>query len=375
MVEYSKVNCKLTNVQLNKLKKAVKSNEGATLRLGIRNFNKDERPHELLLTIRQNTKLRNALNNNSATDIKLSKAQIKKIIQSGGFLGKLLSKLAGPLMKVALPLVKNVLAPLGLTAAMSATVGSIQKKIHGSGDKLIIEQEDRNDIMKIVKALENSGILLKGVSKAIKSETKEQKGGFLSMLLGTLGASLLGKLLTGGKGIMRSEDGIVRAGSGSVASRAKSDRSKKNPKFTVTFSSLNKYSEYYANEPRFNGVYSRNNLPNKIKKGAYVINLDEYENTGTHWVSLFVKANKVICFDSFGIEHIPKEINKFIGNNNIESNIFRIQAYNSILCGYFYIEFINYMLKGKTLLDYTNLFSPNDFKKNDQVIKRIFKNE
>ena len=161
MVEYSEINCKLTNIQLNKLKKAVKSNEGATLRLGITNFNKDEHPHELLLTTRQNAKLRNALNNNSATDIKLGKEQIKKIIQSGGFLGKLLSKLAGPLMKVALPLAKNVLAPLGLTNAMSAVDGSIQKKIHGSGVKLIIEQKDMNDIMKIIKALENSGILLK----------------------------------------------------------------------------------------------------------------------------------------------------------------------------------------------------------------------
>ena len=99
MAEYSKVDCKLTNVQLNKLKKAVKSNEGATLRLGIRNFNKDECPHELLLTTRQNTKLKNAFNNNSATDIKISKTQIKKKIQSGGFLGKLLSKLAGLLMR------------------------------------------------------------------------------------------------------------------------------------------------------------------------------------------------------------------------------------------------------------------------------------
>ena len=116
-------------------------------------------------------------------------------------------------------------------------------------------------------------------------------------------------------------------------------------------------------------------MPNKIKKGAYVINLDEYENAGTHWVFLFVKANKVIYFDSFGIEHILKEINKFIGNNKSKSNIFRIQAYDSIMCRYFCIEFINYMLKGKTLLDYTNLFSPNDFKRNDQVIKRIFKNE
>ena len=133
-------------------------------------------------------------------------------------------------------------------------------------------------------------------------------------------------------------------------------------------------SEYYKNEPRFNGVYSRNNLPNKIKKGACAINLDEYENTGPHWVSLFVKPKYTVYFDGFGIEHIPKEINKFI-NNDIESNIFRIQAYDSIMCRYFCIEFINYMLKGKTLLDYTNLFSPNDFKKNDQIIKLIFKNE
>ena len=231
MVEYSTINCKLKNVQLNKLKKAVKSNEGATLRLSIKNFNKDELPHELLLTAEQNTKLRNPINNNLATDTKLSKAQIKKLIQSGGFLGKLLSKLAGPLMKVAMPLAKNVLAPLGLTAAMSTIHGSIQKKMHGSGIKLIIEQEDMNDIMKIIEALENSGILLKGVSKTIENETKEQRGGFLSMLLGTLGASLLGNLLIGRKGIMCGGDQILRAGS----------RSKKKPKFAITFSSINKY--------------------------------------------------------------------------------------------------------------------------------------
>ena len=98
-------------------------------------------------------------------------------------------------------------------------------------------------------------------------------------------------------------------------------------------------------------MYSRNNLPNKIKKGAYVINLDEYKNTGTHWVSLFVKPKYTVYFDSFGVEHIPKEINKFI-RNDIKINIFRIQAYDSIMCGYFCIEFINYMLKRKKLLDY-----------------------
>ena len=150
-----------------------------------------------------------------ATDIKLSKAQIKKMIQSGGFLGKSLSKLAGPLMHVAMPWAKNVLALLGLTAAMSAIDGSIQKKFHGPGTtKLIIENEDVNDIMKIIEALENSGILLKGGSKTIENETKEQRGGFLSMLLGTLGASLLGNLLTGGKGIVRA--GEVRAGEGAT---------------------------------------------------------------------------------------------------------------------------------------------------------------
>ena len=116
-------------------------------------------------------------------------------------------------------------------------------------------------------------------------------------------------------------------------------------------------------------------MPKTIKKGAFLINLDEYENTGTRWIALFVKPNYAVYFDSFDIEHIPKEINKFIGNNDIKSNIFRIQAYDSIMCGYFCIEFINCMLKGKNLLDYTNLFSPNDFKKNDEIIKRIFENE
>ena len=139
MVEYNKINCKLTNVQLNKLKRTVKSNKGTALKLGIKNFNKDELPLELLLTTRQNTKLRNAINDNLATDIKLSKAQIKKIIQSGGFLGKLLSKLEGPLMKVAMSLAKKVLAPLGLTAAMSAIDGSIQKRYMVQGQPKVQE--------------------------------------------------------------------------------------------------------------------------------------------------------------------------------------------------------------------------------------------
>ena len=237
-----------------------KSNEGTTLRLGIKNFNKDETPHELLLTTRQNTKLHNTINNNSAIDIKLNKVQIKKLIQSGGFLGELLSKLAGPLMKVAMPLAKNVLAPLGLTAAMSVIDVSIQRKIHGSGVKLIIEEEDMQDIIKIIKELENSDILLKGVSKTIENEIKEQRGGFLIMILGTLGASLLGNLLTG-KGIMRAGDGIVRAGEGS-----------KKKKSLLPFHPLTniEISEYYSNDPKFNGVYSRANLPKKKQKKEHM---------------------------------------------------------------------------------------------------------
>ena len=124
-------------------------------------------------------------------------------------------------MKVAMPLAKNVLALLGLTAAMSAIDGSIQKMMRGEGIKLVIEQEDMN-IIKIIEALENSGILLKGVTKKIENETKKQRGGFLSMLLGTLGASLLGNLLRG-KGLARAGKGIVRAGEGV----------KKNPKNSV----------------------------------------------------------------------------------------------------------------------------------------------
>ena len=128
MVEYSKGNVKLSDTQLQKMKTAVKNKTGTTFRISLKMFNVKDLPHELLLTTRQKTKLRNAFNNNMSTDIKLSKAQISKIIQSGGFLGSLLSKLAGPLMKVAIPLAKNVLAPLEITAAASAIDAGIQKK-------------------------------------------------------------------------------------------------------------------------------------------------------------------------------------------------------------------------------------------------------
>ena len=130
--------------------------------------------------------------------------------------------------------------------------------------------------------------------------------------------------------------------------------------------------KYYENEPKFNGVYSGDKLP-KIKAGAYLINLDEYSDIKTHSVALWLNnSNNVTYFGSFGVEHISKEIKTFIGNKNIKTNIFIIQAYDSIMCGYFCIGFINYMLNGKTLTEYTNLFSPNGFKKNDDIILNYF---
>ena len=124
--------------------------------------------------------------------------------------------------------------------------------------------------------------------------------------------------------------------------------------------------KYYQNEPRFNGVFSRDNLPNNnIKNGAYVINLDKYQDVGTHWVALYVNNKTITYFDSFRVEHIPREIIKLIARKKI--NIYRIQAYDSIMCGYFCIGFINFMFNGKSLTDYTNLFSPNDLKKKTMI--------
>ena len=112
--------------------------------------------------------------------------------------------------------------------------------------------------------------------------------------------------------------------------------------------------ETQKSESRFNGVFSRNNLPKKIKDGAYIINLDEYTNVGAQWIALSSDKNEIVYFDSFGVEHIPKEIKKFINNKNIIANIF------SVMCGYFCIGFIDCMLAGKNLTNYTNLFSPYD---------------
>ena len=185
-------------------------------------------PHKLLLTNRQVSNLRKAFANHSLTDIKLSKAQLSNMIQSGGFPGRLL----GPLLKTRLPLILNVIKPLakivlislGLTAAASAADAGIHKKILGSGNMttLMISNDEIHDIIKIVKSLEDSGLLIKGATETVENKVKEQKGRFLSMFLGTLGASLLEILLTGkgtyrarkGKGINIAGEGVLRAGYG-----------------------------------------------------------------------------------------------------------------------------------------------------------------
>ena len=121
---------------------------------------------------------------------------------------------------------------------------------------------------------------------------------------------------------------------------------------------------HYENEPRFNVVFSRNNLPKTIKSGAYVINLDEYADLGTHWIVLFCNRNEIVYFDSFGVENIPEEIKEFIGgpsssssqNINIKANIFWVQANNSVMCGYFCIGFISFMLAGNRFI-WTNKIS------------------
>ena len=134
------------------------------------------------------------------------------------------------------------------------------------------------------------------------------------------------------------------------------------------------FEKYYQNERRFNGVSSRNNLPKKIKDGAYVISLDEYADVGTHWIAVFCSRNEIVYFDSFAVEHVPEEIKEFIGNKNMKANIFRVQANDSVMCGCFCIGFIDFLLEGKKLADFANFFSPYDFKKKDDIIVSYFKN-
>ena len=221
MTQYNSLNVKLSNSQFNKLKSAIKNGTDVVLRLSsnmVGNSNNETNfPHKLLLTNRQILSLRKAFANHTSVDIKLSKVQLTKM-QKGEFLKFLMT-----LLKSGLPLLKLVVKPLGLlglTAAASATDATINKKILGSENHttLIISNDDMQDLLKIVKSLEDGGILFNGITETVKNEVKEQKGGFLSMFLGALGASLLGDLLTknlSGRGVIRAGEGTIRAGYGS----------------------------------------------------------------------------------------------------------------------------------------------------------------
>ena len=208
---------------------------------------------------------------------------------------------------------KSVLVPLGLTAAVSATDAAIEKKIFGSGTTRLVSSNDNlNDIMTIAESLEDAGLLIKRVSETIKIEVKEQKGGLFSMLLGTLGASLMGNLSTD-TSIVAGEE-TISAGESTI--RADQD-------------------------------FQKNTLA-RVKDGAYVIHLDEYESMGTHCIALYANGYNITYSDSFGIKHIPKKIKKLRTKKNITKTIYRLQTNNSIMCGYFCILFIDFMLKGKS---------------------------
>ena len=215
MMQSNSLYVKLSNSKLDKLKSAVENETEVVLILSMIGDDETNFLHKLLLTNRQIANLCKAFANYLSTDIKLSKTQISKMIQSGGFLGRLL----GPLLKARLalmknvikPLAKSVLIPLGLTAAASAVDAGILKKFLGSGTTtLIISNDEIKDIIRIVKSLEDSGLLLKGISKIIQNEAKEQKGGFLSMLVGTLGASLLGNISAGKEAGYGIKDKIIK---------------------------------------------------------------------------------------------------------------------------------------------------------------------
>ena len=202
MTQYDSLNVILSNSQLNKLKSSMKNGTGVVLRLSSNMVgNSDDEvnfPHKLLLSNRQTLSLRKAFNNHTSADIKFSKAQLTKM-QKGGFLNFLMT-----LLKSGLPLLKSVVKPLGMLGLTAAAFGN--------NITFIISNDDMQDLLKIVKSLEDSGILLDGITETVKNKVKEQKGGFLSMILGNLGASLLGDLLAknlSGRGVIRAGEGTI----------------------------------------------------------------------------------------------------------------------------------------------------------------------
>ena len=225
MNKYNTLNVKFSNSKFNKLKPGIKNGIKVTLNLSsnVVGDSNDEInfPHKLLLTNTQISRIyKESFCNGSSANIKFSKTQLCKMLQFEGFLRRLL----GPLLKTGLSLIGNVLkpraktilVPLGLTAAASATDAAIQKKILKLGTAtLVFSNEYLNDIIKIVKSLEDAGLLIKGVSETVENELKENKVEFLGMFAALLGASLSSSILTG-KGVIQAGEGTIRAGEGKI---------------------------------------------------------------------------------------------------------------------------------------------------------------
>ena len=195
-------------------------------------------------------------------------------------------------------------------------------------------------------------MLTKLIGETTKRKQKNQKDRFLPMLLGTTAASILANALSGSKEFK----------SWSRINHSWWD-------FFLLVLSHFEIQKYYQNEPEFNGVYLRNNL-SKIKDVTHIINLDEFESIGTHWIASYLIAENVTYFDSFAVEHMPKKNKnrKFIENKTIITNIYRIQVYSSMVCRYFCIGCIDFMLEGTSSLEYSDLFPPNKYNKNDKII-------
>ena len=215
-----------------------------------------------------------------------------------------------------------------------------------------------NDIMEIFYTLEDCNILFKGVTETIKNDKRILRN-----------TSRNSRINLARKFIIRK--GIVRAGSENKRKWICKSWLWKRMGFLILPRPLTKFEiqKYYQNELRFNGVFSRDNLPKATKDGVYVINLDEYADIGTHWIALFCRKTEVEIknyrnkFDSFGLEHVSEETKEFVGNKSIKANIFRAQANYSIMCGSYCIGFIDFMYAGKKFADLTNLLSPYDFEK------------
>ena len=229
--------------------------------------------------------------------------------------------------------------------------------------------------MKIAKSLKKDGLLIKVVSETIENEVKEQKGEF--MLEATLGASLLRNILPGRgmKSKMPEHEsaisglGVIREGEGTIRTGEETTTASQSFYCHIILELVLKYKNII--KMNLNIMMSRDNL-HKIKDGAYIVNLDEYESVRTHWIALYIDGDKVTYANSFRGEYFPKETEKFIDHKNIITNIYKTQAYDSIICRYIFIGLIDFILKGKSLLEYANLFSPNKYERNCKIILKYF---